>query len=195
MEVCVISCMCVCVCKPCLFGCASGCKHGAGVCGSCAVAPRPSHVHAFDSHWSIKRGIGGYDLRENQPQSGGRSPGVNVCDICSQISAYHWVCLTEAGPWSNNVVWMARSKACELTISWFPADQPYTGSPRRSLMCEYTVTNFLASIFSFICMYLQEPGGCVETGYWRSMLLNNHMLACLLVSHCLFVVEVHKLSW
>src|SRR4029434_9298262 len=91
---CVCVCVCVCVrararvCKPCLFGCASSCKHGAGVCGSCAVAPQPSQ---YQVNWSIKRGIGVYDLRENQPQSGGRSPGVNVCDICSQISAYHWV--------------------------------------------------------------------------------------------------------
>ena len=40
MRVCV--CVCVCVCKPCLFGCANGCKYEAGVCSSCAVAPRSS---------------------------------------------------------------------------------------------------------------------------------------------------------
>src|SRR4029434_2844436 len=38
-SVCV--CVCVCVCKS---MCASGRKYGAGVCRSCAVAPRLSHT-------------------------------------------------------------------------------------------------------------------------------------------------------
>ena len=34
--------MCMCV-QTMSVGCASGRKHGAEVCSSCAVAPRPSH--------------------------------------------------------------------------------------------------------------------------------------------------------
>ena len=46
--------VCLCVRKPCLFGCASGCKHVAGVCGSCAVTPRPSYGLSTGFVCSIK---------------------------------------------------------------------------------------------------------------------------------------------